>query len=49
VEYFVISSGCPELFKEVRQIIEDWGVSHRIKVVKSATASSKLQKKIKNA
>jgi hypothetical protein len=49
VEYFVISSGCPELYKEVTKIIEDWGISHRIKVVKSAAINGDQQKKIKNA
>ena len=48
MEYFVISSGCPELYKEVTKIIEDWGVSHRIKVVKSVAVSDNQQKKLKN-
>lgn len=45
MEYFIISSGYPELFKEVTKIIEDWGISHRIKVVKNVTPPADQQKK----
>ena len=48
MEYFVISSHCPELYKEVAKIVEDWGVSHRVKVVKSKTAEEINKKNKKN-
>lgn len=47
MEYLVVSSGHPELYKEMIKIIDDWGVSHRIKVVKSPVFLTKEQKNIK--
>lgn len=35
MEYFIVSRNHQELYEQIKKIVVDWNMTHRIKVVKS--------------